>query len=247
MVSIIFLSFAIAMKVFPAVFLILLLGNKKYKEIIFTLIFVILLTVASLIFHKSGFFVNLDFMLSGFNYNSYSHLCNGNNVIQRGVSLFTLSKMFFIQTNQIVLINMDNFFGLYSKVMFLFFVFLSSYILFIEKEFWKKTMILISVALLFPHVSGDYKLIYIFIPMFLFIDSDKKCHFDLFYIIMFGLLLIPKDYYLFPRFISESGYNDISTGIILNIVIIIAMVVLIIIEGFLKKSHCGGSSVHIKR
>jgi hypothetical protein len=111
------------------------------------------------------------------------------------------------------------------------FIFLSGYVLFVEKELWKKVMILVSAALLLPHASADYKLIYIFIPMLLFINSAKKSRFDLFYIIMFGLLLIPKDYYLFPKIISDSGYSDISIAVVLNIFIILAMIAVIIKEG----------------
>ena len=92
-------------------------------------------------------------------------------------------------------------------------------------------MILISMALLLPHISADYKLIYIFIPMFMFINSDKKSRFDLFYVIMFGLLLIPKDYYQFSRIVSDSGCSDIGIAVVLNIFIIISMVAVIVKDG----------------
>ena len=115
------------------------------------------------------------------------------------------------------------------------FILLSGYVLFIEKELWKKVMILVASALLFPHASADFKLIYIFIPMFMFINVDKKSRFDLFYIIMFGLLLIPKDYYIFPKIISDSRYSDISIAVILNILILVLMVVMIVIDGFINR------------
>jgi hypothetical protein len=220
------------MKAFPAVFLILLLSEKRYRETILAVIFVVLFSTFSLTFFKGGFLANLNFVLSGFNYNNALHLCNSNNVVQRGLSLFTLMKIYCIQTNQILSIDMVKFLGLYAKIALSFFIFLSGYVLFIEKELWKKVMILVAAALLLPHVSADYKLIYIFIPMFLFINSDKKSKFDLFYIIIFGLLLIPKDYYIFPKIISDCGYSDISIAVVLNILLIIVMIALIIIEGF---------------
>ena len=93
-------------------------------------------------------------------------------------------------------------------------------------------MVLVSAAILLPHASADYKLIYIFIPMFMFINSDKKSRFDLFYIIMFALLLIPKDYYLFPKIVSDDAYNDISIAVVLNILMILVMTAVVIIDGF---------------
>jgi len=40
------------------------------------------------------------------------------------------------------------------------------YVVFIEKTFWKRAALLICALNLFPQVSGDYKLLYIFIPLF---------------------------------------------------------------------------------
>ena len=120
------------------------------------------------------------------------------------------------------------------KLCYRFFVFLSGYVFFIEKELWKKIMLLVSAALLLPHVSADYKLIYIFIPMYIFINLEKKSRFDLFYAVMFGLLLIPKDYYLFSKIVSDSTYSDISIAVVLNILIILAMSSVIIVDGFLN-------------
>ena len=233
-ISSIFLSFAAAMKVFPAIFLILFLSDKKYKETIFTIVFIAALTVLSLMFHRGGFFPNLHFMLSGFGVNETAFLC-GNNVVQRGVSLFTLAKIYFIQTNQIASVDMARFLGAYIKTALILLIPFFGYVLFIEKEPWKKVMILFSAALLMPQLSADYKLIHLFIPMFMFINSDKESRFDLFYMVMFGLLLIPKDYYLFPKIMSDSGCSDISIAVVLNILIIIVMAVVIAVDGFLKQ------------
>lgn len=230
-ISTIFLSFAIAIKGFPAVFLVLLLSDKKYKEVIITVTLTVLLTFLSLLFHKGGFFLNLNYVLTGFNYNSVSYLCQNNNMVQRGVSLFALAKMYFIQTGKIASIDMSQFLGMYTKVIIPLFFLFSGYIMFIEKDLWKKVMVLVAAALIFPHVSADYKLIYIFIPMFMFINSDKKSSFDLFYIAIFGLLLMPKDYYIFPKIISDTEYSDISIAVVLNILLLIAIVALIMFEG----------------
>jgi len=78
--------------------------------------------------------------------------------------------------------------------------------------------------LLLPHMSVDYKLIHIFIPLSLYINFAKKNSYDWFYLLMFSLLLIPKDYFLFSKSISDTGYKDISISIMINPILMVLMV-----------------------
>jgi len=48
-----------------------------------------------------------------------------------------------------------------------------------------------------PHVSADYKLIHVFIPLFLFINKTETDNHDLSFIVIFSLMLISKSYYYF--------------------------------------------------
>jgi hypothetical protein len=234
--SAVLLFFAIGMKAYPAVFLVLLLSEKKYRVAVTIIILLVLAVLGSFLFHKGVLPANLNFMLSVFNANSYSFTMQ-NNVLQRGVSLFTLLKLIFIQFNLIGTIDMVKFLALYLKIVFCLFVVLAGYVIFIEKEFWKKTAILTFAMLLLPHISADYKLVHLFIPMLLFINSPKRDKSDLFYAIMFGLLLIPKDYYGFSKIISDSNTNDISIAVVLNILIMLIMTGMIIKDGFKNKNR----------
>jgi hypothetical protein len=137
--------------------------------------------------------------------------------------------------------------SIYIKLILIIFIALAGYVVFIEKIFWKKVSILIFAMILLPHISADYRLIYIFMPLFLFINSAERDKYDMFYVIAFGLLLIPKDYYIFSKAISDSGFSDISIAVVLNILIIIAMMAVIIIDGFLKLHSHGGSFVDVKK
>jgi hypothetical protein len=51
-----------------------------------------------------------------------------------------------------------------------------------------------------PFVSADYKLIHLFIPLFLLFNDDSPDKYSSAYLFLFGLLLIPKHYfdYLLP-------------------------------------------------
>jgi hypothetical protein len=229
-ISLIFLSLAIAMKLYPAVFLILLLADKKYRGTVFTVIVTLALTYVCIVFHKGGFWKNLTYILSGSGGNNSSTWVGNNNILQRGVSLLTFFKIIFIETKKIGQIDMVTFLNSYIRYVVISFAVLALYIRFVENELWKKVALLIFAMLLFPHVSADYKLIHVFIPLWLFVNCPTDSKFDLFYTIMFALLLIPKDYYLLPGVGSEAG-NDINISVVLNVLIMLAMMLVIIRSG----------------
>ena len=116
-------------------------------------------------------------------------------------------------------------------------LFLFLYVIIIEKEFWKKVAVLVFIMLLFPQISADYKLIHIYIPLLLFVNASQGKKYDLFYTIMFSLLMIPKDYYLLYSVLSDSGKYDISVGVLINPMIMIVMMFFIIITGIKSTSR----------
>jgi hypothetical protein len=223
------------MKAYPAVFLVFLLSEKRYREIIFTILFVAVITYISFLCHKGDFLTNLNYVLSGFDIQNFPIFAQSN-ALRRGVSLYDLVKLIFIQFNIIGFVDLDKFFAIYPKIVFPLFFLLAGYIIFVKQEFWKKVAILVFAMLLFPYMSADYRLLHTFIPMFLFINSANRDKLELFYIVMFGLLLIPKDYYIFPGIISDSGKSDVSIAVVLNILIMLIMMTAIIADG-LKKAR----------
>lgn len=229
--STVFLAFAIAMKLFPIVLVVVYLSDKKYKEIFLTGLFTGLLTVISLLFFKGGFLENLTLLAGGANLVFLNRFLGGDLMVQRGVSLFTLIKIFLIETNLLQKVNMAVFLGIYIQTAMVVGLFIAAYVVFLEKEFWKKVAVLVVAMLLLPQVSADYKLIHMFIPLFLFFNASKSSQLDWVYIALFGLLLIPKDYYLLGNVISDAGVSDISISVIINFIVLIAMMSLIIGTG----------------
>lgn len=233
--SVLFLFLTIGMKGYPIIFLVLYLSDKRYREILFVLFLILL---SSLLLYKFNL-LNISGISGGFNIDTYSFIGGGNNVIQRGVSLFTLFKIFFIETGNIHLVDMQSFLKLYLKAVSFLLILVTGYLVFFKEEFWKKAALLVFSALLFPHISAEYKLLQVFIPLFLFIDSPKKSKFNSLYVLMFGLLLIPKDYYFSSKSVSPDSavIYDISISIVLNIFIMFFMMCLIILERFLFKEQ----------
>lgn len=69
-----------------------------------------------------------------------------------------------------------------------------------EKTFWKKFLLFILLINLIPIFIFDYNWLFLFIPIWFFVNSEEKHSFDLAYTILFGLLLLPKSFgiYLNP-------------------------------------------------
>lgn len=237
-VSSVFLALAIAMKVHPLFLLVLLVPDKKYKEMGFTIALSVVLTIACLLCFRGGFLANLRFVLTGANLHSASAFggsldvfLGDTGIVQRGVALFTVIKVFLIETSTIAGVHMAKLFGWYGLAAVAAAILVAAYVIFIEHELWKKVALLVSAMLLLPQFSADYKMIHLLIPMFLFISATERTRADAVYALLFGLLLIPKDYYLLPRTMSDGGVHDISIAVFLNPAMMLLMSSMMIASG----------------
>lgn len=229
------LSCAIAMKMAPVVFLVLFISEKRYRDAGRTIAMALLLTLLSLCTFRGGFVANAAYILRGANIGNsavLSYVVGSNHMVQRGVSLFTAAKVVLNLTHWIRFVDMALFLQRYKLLMGAGFVLLTIYILLVEMEAWQKVTLLTVAMLVFPHISSDYKLLHVYIPLYLLINTAKPSRRDLGYIVMFSLLLIPKDYYLLPRISSDSGVYDISIAVLLNPAILVGMMTHIILDGF---------------
>jgi hypothetical protein len=231
-----FLAVPIAMKVYPAVFLLLFLINKKYRSLFVTLVFIALLQIIPLLMFEGGFFNNVQFLLKGDNFNNsfLKMYLSNDNLTQRSVTLYSAFKIIFIEFSAIDNINMTRFRYLYIMISAISIILLAIFIYFKEKELWKQVAILSIIMLVFPHISADYKLIHILIPFALYLVTRKKFKYDYIYIALFSLLLMPKDYYLFSVILSDTGTHDISIASIANPLIMIIMIAIIIYENKIR-------------
>jgi hypothetical protein len=233
------LAIPIAMKLYPGVFLILLISEKKYKQTAITLAWVVVLTIISLlVFIKGGFITNLKHVMVGFNSNLYNlPIFAWNNQAYSSVGLFFPMKICFRAIDHFLfpITVWSEIRGMYRPICMALFGLLTLYILFVERQRWKKVALLAFAMLLFPEMSGDYKLLHIFLPLFLFINAPTSEKTDWFYACMFGLLLIPKSYYYIPHIITDAGCAAMPIGAFLNQLIMLVTSAVIIVGGFRRR------------
>ncbi|MGB8212228.1 MAG: glycosyltransferase 87 family protein [Anaerolineales bacterium] len=237
--SAIILAFAISMKIYPAILLVLFIPEKKYHEAAVCAISTIVITLASLLCFKGGLFANLSFLMKGSNIGSnwmFTHFVSiESNLVQRGVSLLTFIKIISFETGLLPGFLINHFSSFYMGLAVFLGVLAVTYVIFVEKEEWKRFALLIFAMLLLPSISADYKLLHVFIPLYVFINNKEVSKSDMIYLLMFCLLLIPKDYLYFTSVVSDYLLNrvvhDISISVFINILIMLLMSAIIMISG----------------
>lgn len=220
-IAAILLAFPICMKLYPALFVILFLKDKKIKEFMLCTISSLLLMICSFII-IGGNLNNLYIALENFSYftNSYSKTFNGvqfSHTIWSGMNYLNLLLSGCL-INSMWISN-------YTIVIAFVAMLLSIYMIFAEKEEWKIITILTIMMITFPHVSFDYTLIHMYIPIVYFIISkNTKKWEEILYSILFGITIIPMNW--FQNTIN--GYITLNIGLFIRPLILISIILIIV-------------------
>tara|TARA_Y100000768_G_scaffold296196_1_gene230023 strand:+ start:14854 stop:16827 length:1974 start_codon:yes stop_codon:yes gene_type:complete len=107
-------------------------------------------------------------------------------------------------------------------------------VFFMENYLWKKVAFLTCLIVCLTPIAYDYKLILFMLPILLFISSNEKesVEKNISYAVLFGLILIPKDYYYFVSIGDLVSNNYTSISVILNPILIYSLAVLLFFDMF---------------
>ena len=222
--SVLFLSMSIALKAYPATLLILFVIDKRYWLVVFTCASALLISVLSASVFHGGLMASIKGLGASLSdFNSGALLYQG---LQHNTSFFAPLKLLYDH----ILLNMSAFsiengklfFNVYYLFAIVFFGIELFFIFRYKMAFWKTIALLVLSFISLPQVAFDYKLISLFIPLILFIQSEERSRYVVYYSILFGLLLIPKDYYILVA--------DVSISSVINPILIAFMIGLICFE-----------------
>ncbi len=222
----VFLSLAIAMKGFPALFILLLIHKKKYRETLFCISLVLILTILPLLIFHGGFFENARRMYV--NMRSYLEVyAMQDGGLNFGCSLFGMLKaLLYLFNGTADMRSFLNFYNIFSSAIV---ILLSLYFFLGRFPLWKKTAGFVILMILFTPVSGDYKLLNMFPAFYLFINDKEKKKNDLNYAVLFGLILIPKNFHILK--------NNLYDGTVIDPLIMIVLLVMILTDSFNDKTN----------
>jgi hypothetical protein len=224
------LAAAIAMKVLPGVFLVLLLCDRRWKDTLLVGTLAVGLNLVSAVVLPGGFSHNIDRWLFQTTDFYQTEMVIGNGGLMFGNSLWGVGKVALGTVHSSLHATWplsEAFTKLqlpYLLACFAAFVLLVIYVVRYETVWWKRVTLLAFALILLPYVSADYRLLHVFFPFFMFINSEERGRFAKFHTIMFALLLIPKGYvHLYP-------VRDVTIQVILNPLIMLAMIAAIVWE-----------------
>lgn len=227
-----------AMKPFSVLFLFLFLFKKRYREFLLSIGVTFLFVMGGFLLFKGSFFEQITSFLKGIIWfkNSYGYEMRYNFGMGSGSSLFMALKLFFCKLSAKPIISIYLLDKIYS-LLSLFISFITLFFAWKEKVFWKQITLLTCNMLLLPYYMEDYKLIFLFVPIWLFIMNNEKSKTDFLYAILLALLFISKNIFIVTEHLSATQSPFFSLSIIINPIIMLMLMGLIIYEQFKYKAE----------
>jgi len=225
--SILFLSMAISFKLYPAILILLFIIDKKYKYAFYACLATFIMSMASAALLKGGVNATIQGLKGGLSGVS-SLMLYGYHGVQHNTSFFAPMRILF----DFILIRKDvytyendlSFYNAYYLFAAVILLVVGGFLFTYKISLWKKVCLLVLLFISLPQISFDYKLVNLFLPLILFIKSEEETKFTPYYALIFGLLLIPKDYYVIAV--------DVTTAVIINPLLMLSMIILILTETF---------------
>lgn len=173
-------------------FSLLFLFKKKYKNLCYFLLVFCFLFFLCLYLLNIPFATFFSTLITSFNNGSFNLLKS----YSIKVNYYSFFLCLYLIFNKLLLrISLYDFVFIYNYFI-LFFITLLLFFSWREKVFWKQVFIILFAISLFPYYISDFELLFVFVPIWLFINEEKRKS-DLFYTISFSFLLLPKAFGLY--------------------------------------------------
>ena len=218
------LAAAIAMKVYPATLIVLLIAERRLKAAIVAAVGAVALTVGA-----TGALA----LLTGRSMMSVWQQAYAEKGTYQGIQVDAGAGMQhshtlwgLLRAPSLLLHGVEEPWQHTAYVLAVIAVFglLAVHATFRESESWRKAALMVTAAITLPFVSADYTTPLIYFPLVMFLSSRRVSRYDLVYVALFGVLLIPVDYVYLPAL----GTIDASVSVIVYAAALAALVVLTI-------------------
>jgi len=222
--SAVMLGLAAAFKLYPAVLGLLFLAERRYKAAFTAFAAFLVATLVGLLSFKGSFGANLSYVLHGFGSEIQQNpmLLLDTNVLQRSITIFSLVKWFLIQTGLYTVVSQPIGMRIYVAFVGCVFLFVAWYVVFREQRLWRRVFLLTIASILLPHVSGDHRLVLLYLPFMLFI-REASGRLDRTAAVLFALLMVPKAYYFMYRTTLSDSPGGVAEGVVINPLLLIAL------------------------
>lgn len=126
---------------------------------------------------------------------------------------------------------------LYSYATAFLAILVASFALFVEREYYRKVLVLVLFMVMASPSGADYKLMHIGVALAAFCLMKGQRRNDLLIVFLLAFTLIPKREILLPYIgPTDSGYADVSIAILLNPICMMAALIFAVWDGFTEFS-----------
>ena len=228
--STVFLALAVAIKPLVIILGLIYVFDKRYKDGLIVIFGAVLLSALSLSLFKDGFFLETQKYLDAL-FNTTGYLSAGN---QQAFSsdlygLLTVAIQFVGNRlgRDIYLPSYPEARIIYAILAVIVFIYFAIYLWKKHLPLWQVLAALTILLILLPFYSADYHLMYLLVPMLMYLGFQEQKRNELLIIILLGLLFIPKNYYTLQSFQN--------IGVVINPLLLIGLLISIIPGAFSLK------------
>jgi hypothetical protein len=193
-----FIAIASAFKGFPLFFLILLLKERRFYTIFFTIGFFVLLNLFALGLYKGGIFINFASFLNFLSKFKEIYLI-GNGSLHFFSDFYNFGKLFIIGLH--LEGQIANYYKYYSLLNTAFLLFASYCILFRIKDNKEACGLCIIISIVYPCAINDYKLTMLY-SLLIILLTDTGSNLRL--IVLLACILSPKNYFIIHGLVNSN-------------------------------------------
>lgn len=234
--STVFLALAVALKPYAAIFTVVYFLNKRFKDGLLVAFNAIFLTILSLSLFKDGLFVETQkYFHALFNTVNYLSVGNQQAFTSDLYGLLTVGIKFVGDRlgTSIYLPEHPNARLAYAIIAIIVLIYFVIRLWEKPEPLWKVLAVLTILLVLLPYNSADYRLTYLFVPMLMYLATNEETRNDLLIVVLWGLLLVPKNYYRL-----ESPQN---IGMVINPLLLLGLLFCIVPDAFSIKGIASAS------
>ena len=207
------LAMTIAIKIYTIAYIILFIQERQYKKALYVLGITGLLTVFSLALFKGGLVANYFKWIISMHETTRIVIYHGLSV-RFSTCFFTFFSFIGLMFGKHLYAS-RSFVNIYSALSFLTFIILSVYLCRNQVARWRTISLVTLAMILLAPTTCDYRLIFLFLPLWGFCVFASPSKLDRYFILLLGLSFIPKNYYILT--------DNLNIGMLINPILLLML------------------------
>jgi len=227
-IAIISLAISIGIKLYPVLFALLLIKEKRFKDVIRLAVYLAVVFILPLF--AIGGLSQITLVFKNIYNTSDIHLEWG---VGYSVNILNITRSFFA-----ILGNFGNSPIILGKLFSFVILFLGLFSIFVSRSKWKTVAFLTLLMILVPSISYEYVLIFMIIPLIMFLDREGvAAPIDYLYLTCFVMIFIP--FTLNKIDFINSGFGvrarPLTYGLLIQNFATLSLLILLLIDLFIEK------------